>query len=328
MNSAKKGCLTLLVLVGFIVGLTLFTSAILPKFGLAVLAPSVSLAPEVLIHDVVPGFNLTNGMISMIIVCFLVIAIMISTNRAIKKQGVERFVPTNTLTTILDWVVEFWDTQIQGLGRMLYRIMPLALTIFLFLAVSNLIKMIPGTETIGMKECAQVGQTGYPIHNGFLDTNHAGVVTEEMFEVCEKTGNGLFKIVPFVKPLATDINAPISIALVVFFSVQIWGVQALGGKYFFKFVNLPALGSGKFLDFIISAFEVITELMKPLSLAMRITFVIFAGGVILLVFGYLLGPIGALVFYVFELVIGLFQAFIFAILTLAYGAQAIAYHEE
>lgn len=327
-SNAGRGCFILIVLLVIIIGLTIFTSTILPKFGLAVRAPSVSLAPEVLIHDVVPGLNITNGTISMVIVLVITMTILISTNLSFKKQRVETYVPTNGISTMLYMVVEFWDGQVEGFEKHKYRIMPLALTIFLFFSVANLVKMIPGTETVGMKECAQVGQTGYPVHFGFLDTKGAAIVTEEQYQKCEETGEGLFMVVPYVKPLATDINAPIVVAVIVFIAVQVFGVIALGPGYFYKFINLPAVGSGKIMDVIVGGIETISEFMRPLSLALRITFVMFAGGILILVFGYLLGPTGAFLFYALELVIGLFQAFIFTILTLVYGAGAVQHHEE
>lgn len=300
---------------------------ILPKIGLGIEPPSVSLAAETLIPNVFPGFNLTNGTTSLIIVTIIVAALMLYVNHTFTSQSIDDYVPKNAFVTLVYWIVQFWDNQVELDRKQKLRILPLVLTIFVFFSVANLIKMIPGTETVGITECAKPGQIGYPIHYGFLDTNNSATVTEAQFEECEETHQGLFTIVAFFKPLTTDINTPLAVAVITIFSVQIWGFLALGLAYILKFINVKALGHGQIIGVVIGGIESISELTKPISLTLRITFAIFAGGILLMVISYLLGAAGAFLFYMIELVVGLFQAFIFSMLTLVYGSQAI-HHEE
>jgi len=328
-SATKRGCLILTALVIVIIILSyILPYVVLPKLGMAIRSPSISLAAETLFEDAVPGINITNGTVSLILVIGIELAVFICINQSFKRQTPQQYVPHNFMTTLLYMIVEFWDSQTKLEEKQKKRILPLVLTIFLFFAIANIIKMLPITETVGLIECAPPGQTGYTVWYGFLDTNSAGIVTEQQYETCESTQTGLFMLVPLIKGLATDINAPLAMALISIIAIQIWGFSALGYRYIFKFINLPALGTGKIMNFIVGCIETMSELIKPISLGLRITFVIFAGGMVLAVMSYLCGGTGAVFFYALELIIGIFQAFLFSMLVLVFGTQAVAHTES
>jgi F-type H+-transporting ATPase subunit a len=131
-----------------------------------------------------------------------------------------------------------------------------------------------------------------------------------------------FDVVPiprFEAPTA-DINTTAGLALMAFVLWHFLGVRRHGLVGYFKHVfSFPVL----------APITVIEELAKPLTLALRLFGNIFAGGVLIIVFGSLLRgtflpalPIG----YAFALALGLFvgaiQAFIFAVLTVSYIGMA------
>jgi F-type H+-transporting ATPase subunit a len=138
-------------------------------------------------------------------------------------------------------------------------------------------------------------------------------------------------VVPFFRGLSTDLNVPLALALIVVLAVQVWGVQALGLPYFYKFINLPALGNlGKkpmgAIDFVVGLIEIISEISRLVSLTFRLFGALFAGGILLVVFAFLVAFILPVPIYILELVIGGMQAYVFATLTIIYASQAVISH--
>ncbi len=73
---------------------------------------------------------------------------------------------------LLETIVEAWDGLAKSAaGRKGRQLVPLALSIFFFLLVANLMKIVPGVDTVGELHCAGIHQgdefiqvNGYPIH--------------------------------------------------------------------------------------------------------------------------------------------------------------------
>jgi len=75
--------------------------------------------------------------------------------------------------------------------------------------------------------------------------------------------------------------------------------------------------------------ELISEIARPVSLALRLFGNIYAGEVLLLVMSELThGMVVPFVFMAFELFVGIVQALIFAILTLAFLSMATTGHGD
>ncbi|MCA1682680.1 MAG: F0F1 ATP synthase subunit A [Actinobacteria bacterium] len=156
------------------------------------------------------------------------------------------------------------------------------------------------------------------------------------------------RVAPFVVPLATalfffilfanwleiiptehhlpsptaDVNLTFALAILVIVWVHITGVRKRGaGRYFGHF----------FKPLLLSPINVIEELVKPVTLALRLFGNIFAGGVMISVIGlmpaFILWAPNAL-WKLFDMVIGVIQAFIFALLTILYFSFAVGGHGE
>ena len=120
-----------------------------------------------------------------------------------------------------------------------------------------------------------------------------------------------------------DTNLTYALAAVTMISVWIYGVRQKGAKGYFKhFLEpYPAL----------LPLNILEELTKPITLALRLFGNIFAGGIMLALIGLL--PIFAfwapnLLWKAFDMFIGAIQAFIFALLTVIYFAMAGAGHDD
>jgi F-type H+-transporting ATPase subunit a len=155
----------------------------------------------------------------------------------------------------------------------------------------------------------------------------------------------VFPLVSPVEPANADINLTLAMAVVVIVIVEWYSVHVLGWKRFFYRYTHP-FDAPIAMRIIFVPINVITEIAKPLSLALRLFGNIFGGVVVVylltLAFRYfatLGGPVSAAsilpvivlagwkVFDVF--VIGTIQAFIFMLLTIIYfGMAREGLHEE
>ena len=121
----------------------------------------------------------------------------------------------------------------------------------------------------------------------------------------------------------SDLNLTLSLALIVIAGVHYRSIRTKGFGGYIKhyFQPMPAL----FL------LNIIEELVKPFTLALRLFGNIFAGGLMLSIIGlipvYLNWPL-QIVWKGFDMAIGGIQAFIFSLLTVIYYAQATTGHGD
>ena len=120
-----------------------------------------------------------------------------------------------------------------------------------------------------------------------------------------------------------DVNLTYALALLVILSVWTYGIRQKGFKGYFKHFVEPFP--------ILLPLNILEELIKPLTLALRLFGNIFAGGIMLSLIALL--PTYALwgpniVWKLFDMFIGGIQAFIFALLTVLYFAMAGAGHGD
>jgi F-type H+-transporting ATPase subunit a len=120
-----------------------------------------------------------------------------------------------------------------------------------------------------------------------------------------------------------DTNLTYAMALLVMVSVWVYGIRQKGVKGYFKHFVEPFP--------ILLPLNVLEELIKPLTLALRLFGNIFAGGIMLALIGLI--PLYAmwapnLIWKLFDMAIGGIQAFIFALLTVLYFAMAGAGHDD
>jgi F-type H+-transporting ATPase subunit a len=120
-----------------------------------------------------------------------------------------------------------------------------------------------------------------------------------------------------------DTNLTYALAAVTMVSVWAYGIQQKGFKDYMKHFMEPFP--------VLLPLNILEELIKPITLALRLFGNIFAGGIMLALIGLI--PAYAmwapnLLWKAFDGIIGLIQAFIFALLTVLYFAMAGAKHED
>jgi F-type H+-transporting ATPase subunit a len=154
--------------------------------------------------------------------------------------------------------------------------------------------------------------------------------------------------VPLFRSANTDINVPLSIAVMSFIFVEFWGMKSLGAfRYLGEFFNFGQIGRGVkelftgkirpaitniafgFINLFVGLLEVFSHLIRIISFTFRLFGNMTAGEMLLLVSAFLIPLIFTIPFYGLELLIGFIQALIFAGLTLVFGTIAVApMHEE
>jgi F-type H+-transporting ATPase subunit a len=154
--------------------------------------------------------------------------------------------------------------------------------------------------------------------------------------------------VPLFRSANTDINVPLSIAVMSFIFVEFWGMKSLGAsRYLGEFFNVGQLGRGVkelftgkirpaitniafgFINLFVGLLEVFSHLIRIVSFTFRLFGNMTAGEILLLISAFLIPFIFTIPFYGLELLIGFIQALIFAGLTLVFGIIAVApMHEE
>ncbi len=155
-------------------------------------------------------------------------------------------------------------------------------------------------------------------------------------------------VVPLFRAANTDINVPLSIAVMSFIFVEFWGMKSLGAfRYLGEFFNfgqirrgIKELFAGKirpaitniafgFINLFVGLLEVFSHLIRIVSFTFRLFGNMTAGEILLLISAFLIPLIFTIPFYGLELLIGFIQALIFAGLTLVFGIIAVApMHEE
>ena len=154
--------------------------------------------------------------------------------------------------------------------------------------------------------------------------------------------------VPLFRAANTDVNVPLSIAVMSFVFVEFWGMKSLGAsRYLGEFFNVGQIGRGikelfrgkirpaitsiafGFINLFVGLLEVFSHLIRIVSFTFRLFGNMTAGEILVLVSAFLIPFIFTIPFYGLELLIGFIQALIFAGLTLVFGIVAVApLHEE
>ncbi|HET6153381.1 MAG TPA: F0F1 ATP synthase subunit A [Marmoricola sp.] len=209
--------------------------------------------------------------------------------RSALTKRTDDHVPTK-LQLFWEMIVTEVTTQVeQNLGKVNPFVVPLAVSLFFFILISNWIELVP---------------TEINKHHHFLPSPTA------------------------------DTNLTYAMAIMVMVGVWIFSIRERGFKGFVKhyFEPVPWM----------APLEILQDLLKPVTLALRLFGNIFAGGIMLALIGGMVSlapahlPLGSVLTIIFGIVWKLFdtlflgglQAFIFALLTVLYFGMAGAHGHD
>jgi F-type H+-transporting ATPase subunit a len=250
-----------------------------------------------------------------------------------------------------EWLVEFlWNMTESAAGKWARRMFPIMATIFLLVLAANMVKLVPGFESIGwMKAAHEEGYAAVPLFGNVytIDGTHPMTVGEAAHEGAAPEGDAAqaeaagpaeeefcsvgqaCEVVPFLRATATDLNFTFALAVVSFVMIQYFGFSALGLGYLTKFWNTGTMISKPIfgvIDFGVGLLELVSEFAKILSFGFRLFGNIFAGALLLAILGSLTAIIIPSALYGLEFFVGVIQAYVFSMLTLTFMSQAVVSH--
>ena len=247
----------------------------------------------------------------------IVVGLILFMARAATKDV--KLVPSG-MQNFFELLVEFLYSQVEAIvgKKIAPKVFPLLATIFIYVVISNWFGLLPGVGTIGFGEKA-----------AFLTLDPGG------------------HPVPLLRPATADLNLTLGMALV-FVLVWTWiTIRETGVVGFIKHTFGPKGGLTGFVGMAIvpiflfvGVIEIISIVLRPVSLSLRLFGNVFAGESLLHAMSNLgetfgLGPILSflssvvlpLPFYFLELLVGILQAVVFALLCAVY-IQLSTTHDE
>jgi F-type H+-transporting ATPase subunit a len=315
-------------------------------FGPSILkpiTPQVSLAAENTgLH--IGNFQITNTMMATLIADVILILMAIGVYRFIKSG---KLVPSGFYNAF-EAIFEFMWNAIEGsAGKWAKRIFPIPATIFLLIFVANMVKLVPGFESIGRLEETVTGrgyapvklfQVGglevYTIDKGqpVSETASTSEGSTSSAEATSETGEAICTscdVVGFLRGSATDLNFTFALAITTVVLTQVYGTWSLGPGYFSKYLPFKKLISGGvfgLIDFVVGILEIVLEFAKILSFGFRLFGNVFAGALLLSIIGILVAVVVPPGLYLFELFFGVIQAYVFFLLATVFISGATAGH--
>ncbi|MCE1254239.1 MAG: F0F1 ATP synthase subunit A [Anaerolineae bacterium] len=282
--------------------------------------PHIQVAPEAVMHEpllTLPGIGdlyLTNTMVAMLLGDLVLFLIAFSFYRAVKGGSLVLKGLPGLVEAGMDMLYNLTETTAGKYTKMIF---PWFATIMLIVLIANLIKMIPGFESIGwLEESASEGHAIQPWLGAF----------SMLLPATEEHG---YVLVPWLRGLSTDLNFTAGLALISVIATQVVGFITQGPAYLYKFFNVRTLFSKPlfgFMDLLVSILELISEFAKIVSFAFRLFGVMFSGVVLVALVATMVPVFAPSLIYMFELFMGVIQAFVFGMLTMVFMAQATQGH--
>jgi len=285
--------------------------------------PEITVAAEKLIEEPIAEnflgmgpLYLVNTIPTLVITIILLVAIAFFANRSLKQSQNTDLVPRG-IGNVVEAILEMLYNLTEGsAGKYAKMIFPWFATIMIYVLFANLLKLIPGFESIGVLHPHHGGEHAAELHGWYIynaELSHDYILA------------------PFLRGISVDLNFTASLALIAVVMIQVIGFRAQGIGYLSKFFNtrrmfkVPFFGA---MDFLVGLLELISELSKILSFAFRLFGNMFAGIVLVAIVAGLLGKFSILpaMIMMFELFVGVIQAFVFGMLTMVFMAQATQGH--
>ena len=130
-------------------------------------------------------------------------------------------------------------------------------------------------------------------------------------------------LLPGFTPPTSNINITLALGLISFVMYNYYGFRAHGASYLKHFV-----GPIWWLAFLMLPLELVDNLLRPITLNLRLLMNMFADHLVLDIFTDLTKLIVPVVFLLLGAFVSLIQAFVFTLLSLVYVALAVSGHEE
>ena len=251
----------------------------------------------------IPSLPVTNAMIYTWVIAIIIFLIVRLGTRRLKE------VPTG-LQNGLEAAVEGLEDLTKGLlePKVARWCFPLVATFFIFIVMSNLMGLLPGVGSLGWGHRAEHSVLPFALE-------HADV--------------------PLFRPPTADANTTVAMAAIFFIMSTFWALKYNGPIGLIKHVFGPKGGMKGMilipltLIFIfIGCIEVISIMIRPVALAMRLYGNIYGGESVLTIMLAKAWGLAAVPFYFLELMVAVVQALVFTLLCIAFIGTLCSHSEE
>jgi len=232
------------------------------------------------------GFHITNSMLFSLIIGLIITSVFVLSARKLKIRPGSRFIYFIEITIV--FILDTIKTNFDGDEKKARKFLPLFLAFFLFILFNNLFGLLPG-----------MGGTIFLQHGA------------------EQT--------PLLRPITTDLNGTLALAIIAMSTVWFFAVKERGAvphiKHYFSILK-PWWNP---MNFFLGPLEMLTELIRLVTLALRLFGVIYAGEVLLHVITVLSGNFawaGTVPIIFIEIFFSAIQAYLFLMLSSVYLAMA------
>src|SRR3990172_7613820 len=294
--------------------------------------PEIAVAAEKLIEEpVVENFlglgplYLVNTLPTLAVTIILLAVIAFAANRSLQKSQKSNLVPQG-IGNLVEAILEILYNLTEGSAgaKWAKAIFPWFATIMIYVLFANLLKLVPGFESIGVL---------HPAHGeGHAIEQLGTILGKEIVNILPaQVEEGGYILAPYFRGVSVDLNFTVSLAIVAVIAVQVIGIRAQSFGYLKKFFNFGNVFKVPFfgvIDLLMGFLELILEFFKIISFAFRLFGNMFAGVALVAIASSLIGFISIVpaMLFLFELFVGVIQAFVFGILTMVFMVMATAGH--
>ena len=264
-------------------------------------APPVSPAAPTLFY--VGPLPVTNAMVYTWVIAILIFVVVRLGTRNLKE------IPTG-LQNVIEAAVEGLEDLTKGMlePKVARWAFPFVATFFIFIVISNLMGLLPGVGSLGWG--VRATDSALPFALAHADT-------------------------PLFRPPTADANTTVAMAAIFFIMSSYWAIKYNGPMGVIK--HLFGVKGGlkgliliplTFVFLFIGVIELISILIRPVALAMRLYGNIYGGeSVLTLMLGKAWG-LAAVPFYFLELVVAVVQALVFTMLCIAFIGTLCSHTDE
>src|SRR5215217_8420496 len=193
--------------------------------------PEITVAAERLIEEPIIGnflglgpLYLVNTLPTLAVTVILLVVIAYFTNRSLKQSAETDLVPRG-IGNVVEAILEILYNLTEGSAgaKWAKAIFPWFATILIYVLFANLLKLIPGFESIGVLHPAHgEGYATAPLIGGWSSM------------VPGKVEEGGYVLAPFFRGISVDLNFTAALAIIAVVMIQVIGFRAQGWGYLSK----------------------------------------------------------------------------------------------
>jgi F-type H+-transporting ATPase subunit a len=239
----------------------------------------------------VGNLSISNSMLMGFVVATILIVSFLVMSWRLKVSPESKF--AFTLESLIAFVSDSLK-NVLGSERLARKFLPLFLAFFVFILANNLFGLLPG-----------MGGSIYVESEGLKAA--------------------------LLRPVTTDLNGTLGLAIIAIFTAQFFAIKERGLfghlKHYFSAIK-PWFNP---INFFIGFIEILGELIRLATLALRLFGVVYAGEVLIHAIAELagvFGPVALLPIFLLEIFFGLIQAYLFTMLSATYLSIGLQHDEE